>query len=282
MLASLFAREASLLIDAELFRPYEIASHLWEGHVPFWLPSTGGKFDSEEFVVGLRFLRLSCVLLVATVLPCAVVLCLCTQLPVGSGDVIFDKFEFSPSIRVQTSGSWHCVACFSAIWIFLVCDCLVGMAKSSFQGLKALIGKFTSLAAACGANAGIITFLISVCAAAAAAWPYATDYLTMFGYVSFAAAGIAAFLVLYRVFICVSAVAARLSALVGVFVQFGCSGVCSAKVKSVWLLLGVFPELLLGMLLRLLFVSGMLLASLSLVLGTLHWVFSSLQQQLLS
>ena len=124
MLASLFAREASLLIDSELFRPYQIASHLWEGHVPFWLPSTGGKFDSEEFVVGLWFLRLSCVLLVATVLPCAVVLCLCTQLPVGSGDVILDKFEFSPSIRVQASGSWHCVACFSAIWIFLVCVCL--------------------------------------------------------------------------------------------------------------------------------------------------------------
>ena len=49
MLATLFAREASLLIDSELFRPYEIASHLWEGHVPFWLPSTGGKFDFEEF-----------------------------------------------------------------------------------------------------------------------------------------------------------------------------------------------------------------------------------------
>ena len=245
MLASLFAREASLLIDSELFRPYEIASHLWEGHVPFWLPSTGGKFDYEEFVVGLWFLRLSCVLLVATVLLCAVVLCLCTQLPVGSGDVILDKFEFSPSIRVQASGSWHCVVCFSAIWIFLVCVCLVGMAKSFVQGLKALVGKFTSLAAACGANDCNITFFISVCAAAAA-WPVATDYLTMFEYVFFAAAGIAAFVVLYRVFFCVSAVAARLSALVGVFVQFGRSGVCSAKVKSVWLLLGVLPGVAFG------------------------------------
>ena len=89
-----------------------------------------------------------------------------------SGDVILDKFEFSPSIRVQASGSWHCVACFSAIWIFLVCVCLVDMAKSFFQGLKALVGKFTSLAAACGAIAGIITFFTSVCAAAAA-WPLA-------------------------------------------------------------------------------------------------------------
>ena len=83
MLASLFAREASHLNDVEFSCPYEIASHLWVGHVPFWLPSTEGKFDSEkfvvgpwffdseEFVVGPWFLRLSCVLLVATMLPCA-------------------------------------------------------------------------------------------------------------------------------------------------------------------------------------------------------------------
>ena len=83
MLASLFAHVASLN-DAEYSCPYEIASHLWVGHVPFWLPSTGGKFDSEEFMVGLWFLRLYCALLVATVLPCAVVLCLCAQLKVGT------------------------------------------------------------------------------------------------------------------------------------------------------------------------------------------------------
>ena len=35
MLASLFVREASLLIDSELFRPYEIAARLWEDLVPF-------------------------------------------------------------------------------------------------------------------------------------------------------------------------------------------------------------------------------------------------------
>ena len=239
MLASLFAREASVLIDAELFRPYEIASHLWVGHVSFWLPSTGGKFDSEEFVVGLWFLRLSFALLVASVMSCAVVLCVCTLLPVGSRDVILDKFEFSPNIRVQASGSWHCVACFSAFWIYLVCVCLVGMAKSFLDGLKALVGKFASLAAACGAFAGIIMFFTSACAAAA--WPLAIVSPMMFGYVSFAAAGIAAFLVLSHVFICFSAVAARLSALVGVFVQFGCFGACSAKVKYVSLLFGVLP-----------------------------------------
>ena len=162
LLASLFAREASLLNDAEFSHPYEIASHLWVGYVPFWLRSTGGKFDSEEFVVGLWILRLSCVLLVATVLLCAVVLCLCTQLLVGSEDVILDKFEFSPSIRVQASGSWHCVACFSAIWIALVCVCLVGMANSFFQGLKALVGRFASLAAVWAAFVGIITFFTIV------------------------------------------------------------------------------------------------------------------------
>ena len=173
-------------------------------------------------MVGLWFLRLSCVLLVATVLPCAVVLCLCTQLPVGSGDVILDKFEFSPSIRVQASGSWHCVACFSAIWIALVCVCLVGMAKSFFQGLKALVGMFASLAAAWAAFVGIITFFTSVCAAAA--WPLAIVNLMMFGYVSFAAAGIAAFLVLHRVFFRVSdGTAARLSALLGVILKSGSS-----------------------------------------------------------
>ena len=90
-----------------------------------------------------------------------------------------------------------------------------------------------------------ITFFISVCAAAAA-WPVATDYLTMFEYFFFAAAGFAAFEVLYRVFFCVCAIAARLSALVGVFVQFGRSGVCSAKVKSVWLLFGVLPGVAFG------------------------------------
>ena len=63
--------------DAEYSCPYEIASRLWVGHVPFWLPSTGGKFDSGEF-------RLSCARLVATELLCAVVLCLCTQFACGN------------------------------------------------------------------------------------------------------------------------------------------------------------------------------------------------------
>ena len=186
-------------------------------------------------MVGPWFLRLSCVLLVATMLPCAVVLCLCTQLPVGSGDVILDKFEFSPSIRVQASGSWHCVACFSAIWIALVCVCLVGMAKSFFQGLQALVGRFASLASAWAAFVGIITFFTSACAAAA--WPLAIVNLMMFEY--------AAFLVLYRVFISVSAAVVRLLALLGVILKCGSSGACSAKVKSVWLLFGVLPRVVL-------------------------------------
>ena len=68
----------------------------------------------------------------------------------------------------------------------------------------------------------------------------------MFEYASSAAAGIAAFLVLYRVFICVSAAAARLLALLGVILKSGSSGACSAKVKSVWLLFGVLPRVAFG------------------------------------
>ena len=215
---------------------------------PFGCRQLGGKFDSEEFMVGLWFLRLSCALLVATVLPCAVVLCLCTQLPVGTGDVVLDKIELSPSFRVQASGSWRCVVRFHAIRIALVCVGPVGMATSLFQGLfflvKALVGRFmvlvplaalpvallvaivgltqefpcagfahcfqffsdALLAAACAAFVGIIMFFTSVCAAA---WPLALENLKMIGYVSFAAAGIAASLVLYRVFVCVSTAAAR-------------------------------------------------------------------------
>ena len=145
MLASLFARVASPS-DAEYSCPYEIASHLWVGHVPFRLPSTEGKFDSEEFMVGLWFVRLSCALLVATALTCAVVLCLCTQLPVGTGDVILDKIELSPSFRVQASGSWHCVVRYNAIWMALVCVGLAGLATVMLGGffslMKALVRRF--------------------------------------------------------------------------------------------------------------------------------------------
>ena len=94
------------------------------------------------------------------------------------------------------------------------------------------------LVAACGAFVGIIMFFTSVCAAAA--WPSALVNLKMIGYVSFAAAGIAASLVLYRVFVCVSAAAARPSALfsveptdfafpargLGVILKTGGSGAC--------------------------------------------------------
>ena len=109
---------------------------------------------------------------------------------------------------------------------------------------EALVGRFASLGAAWAASVGIITFFKSVCAAAA--WPLAIVNLMMFGYVSSAAAGIAAFLVLHRVLIRVSAAAARLSALLGVILRSGCSGACSAKVKSVWLLLGVLPRVAFG------------------------------------
>ena len=72
--------------------------------------------------------------------------------------------------------------------------------KSFFQGLQALVGRFASLASAWVAFVGIITFFTSACAAAAA-WPLAIVNLMMFEYASSAAAGIAAFLVLCRVFI---------------------------------------------------------------------------------
>ena len=69
----------------------------------------------------------------------------------------------------------------------------------------------------------------------------------MIGYVSFAAAGIAASLVLHRVFVRVSAEAARFSAFLGVILKSSRSGACSAKaVKSVWLLLGVLPRVAFG------------------------------------
>ena len=113
-----------------------------------------------------------------------------------------------------------------------------------FQGLQALVGRLASLASAWVAFVGIITFLTSACAAAA--WPLAIVNLMMFDYASSAAAGIAAFLVLYRVFIRVSAAAARLLALLGVILKSGSSGACSAKVKSVWLLFGDLPRVAFG------------------------------------
>ena len=109
--------------------------------------------------------------------------------------------------------------------------------------MQALVGRFASLASAGAAFFGI-TFFTSACAAAA--WPLAIVNLMMFEYASSAAAGIAAFLVLYRVFICVSVAAARLLALLGVILKSGSSGACSAKVKSVWLLFGVLPRVAFG------------------------------------
>ena len=212
------------LNDAEFSCPYEIASHLWMGDVPFWLPSTGWKFDSEEFVVGLWFLRWSCVLLVATVLPCAVVLCLCTLLPVGSGDVILDEFE----VFFQRQGSGI---------RFMVLRRLL-QRNLDYSGMRLSSGYGQVVF---DAFVGIITFFTSACAAAA--WPFAIVNLMMIGYVSFAAAGIAAFLVLHCVFVRVSAAAARFSALLGVILKFSSSGACSAKaIKSVWLLLVLFQS----------------------------------------
>ena len=70
------------------------------------------------------------------------------------------------------------------------------------------------LAAACSTSVGIISFFTILCALAA--WPSALVSLKMIGYVSSAAAGIAASLVLFRVFVCDSAAAARLSAFISV------------------------------------------------------------------
>ena len=69
-----------------------------------------------------------------------------------------------------------------------------GMRLSSGYGQGFEVSSCASLAAVWPALVGIITFFTSVCAVAA--WPFAIVNLMTIGYVSFAAASIAAFFVL--------------------------------------------------------------------------------------
>ena len=109
----------------------------------------------------------------------------------------------------------------------------------------------------------LVYIMFFTCVCAAAAWPLALVNLKMIGYVSVAAAGIAASLVLYRVFVCVSAAAARPSGLtsvevtdfafpvrgLGVILKTGGSGACSAYaciVKFFLLFCGVLPRVAVG------------------------------------
>ena len=90
----------------------------------------------------------------------------------------------------------------AALPVALLVAILVGLAHEfPCAGLAHCFQLFSDalLAAACAASVGLITFFTNVCAVAA--WPLALVSLKMIGYVSSAVAGIAASIVLFRVFV---------------------------------------------------------------------------------